>query len=112
VKLRTAVLLLICAALCGCTSSAETIVITHSPPETAAAAAAVSLPPETDAPMEAVQADPEEEIAYVLNTSSKKFHLPDCASVRDMKEKNRRDVTAGRSEIIDDGYTPCKRCNP
>lgn len=55
--------------------------------------------------------EPEEE-TYILNTSSKKFHKTSCSSVGDMKEKNKREVTASRDELISDGYSPCKRCNP
>ena len=51
-------------------------------------------------------------ITYVLNTNTKKFHYPDCASVDDMKEKNRLDVSWDRDEVIEQGYVPCKRCNP
>lgn len=50
--------------------------------------------------------------SYVLNTNSHKFHIPSCSSVSDMKPKNRKDVNMSREEIIDDGYEPCKRCNP
>lgn len=49
---------------------------------------------------------------YVLNTNTKKFHVPSCSSVRDMKEKNRQDVDLARDEIILNGFSPCKRCNP
>ena len=49
---------------------------------------------------------------YVLNTSSKKFHLPGCVSVDEIKTENREDVTKTRSAVIDMGYTPCKNCNP
>lgn len=58
-----------------------------------------------------IEEEPEEE-TYILNTSSKKFHKPSCSSVDDMKEKNKREVTASRDELISDGYAPCKRCNP
>lgn len=51
------------------------------------------------------------EITYVLNTNSKKFHRTTCDSVNDMAQKNRRDVTLTREEIIEMGYIPCKRCN-
>lgn len=51
-------------------------------------------------------------ITYVLNTNTKKFHLPSCSSVKDMKDKNKREVTCSRDEVIDMGYVPCKRCNP
>lgn len=49
---------------------------------------------------------------YVLNTNTKKFHYPTCSSVGDMSSKNRKDVNASRDDIIAQGYSPCKRCNP
>lgn len=49
---------------------------------------------------------------YVLNTNSKKFHLPSCSSVDQMSPKNREDVEDARENLIAKGYDPCKRCNP
>ena len=49
---------------------------------------------------------------YVLNTNTKRFHLPDCPSVNDMKETNRAPFTGSRDELIARGYTPCGRCKP
>lgn len=49
---------------------------------------------------------------YVLNTNSKKFHLPSCSSVDQMSPKNREDVENTRENLIAKGYDPCKRCNP
>lgn len=49
---------------------------------------------------------------YVLNTNTNKFHYPSCSSVKQMKDKNRKDYTGTRKEIIDMGYDPCKKCNP
>ena len=49
---------------------------------------------------------------YVLNTNSKKFHVPSCSSVDQMSVKNRQDVTDTRENIIGRGFDPCKRCNP
>lgn len=49
---------------------------------------------------------------YVLNTNSKKFHVPSCSSVKQMKDANRQDVKDTRENIINQGYDPCKRCNP
>ena len=51
-------------------------------------------------------------VTYVLNTNTKKFHLPSCSSVKDIKDKNKQEVTCSRDEVIDMGYVPCKRCNP
>lgn len=52
------------------------------------------------------------ERAYVLNTNTKRFHLPECSAVSSIKGKNRVDLDATRAELIDSGYTPCGICNP
>lgn len=49
---------------------------------------------------------------YVVNTNTRKFHLPSCTSVGTIKAKNRKDYTGSRQALIDQGYKPCKRCNP
>ena len=49
---------------------------------------------------------------YVLNTSSKKFHLPTCSSVKQMNESNKTTFSGTREELIAQGYTPCGNCNP
>lgn len=54
----------------------------------------------------------DEEVTYILNTSTHKFHLPDCAGAADIKEKNRQEYTGTRDELISDGYEPCGRCHP
>lgn len=50
--------------------------------------------------------------SYILNTSTKKFHIPSCASVKQMKESNTEKFTGGRDEVTSMGYDPCGRCNP
>ena len=54
----------------------------------------------------------EQETDYVLNTSSKKFHLPDCSSVDSMSGKNRQEYHGTREELIAQGYEPCGSCHP
>lgn len=49
---------------------------------------------------------------YILNTNTKKFHLPHCSSVDKMSNKNKKEFTGSRDEVISMGYSPCKRCNP
>ena len=49
---------------------------------------------------------------YILNTNSKRFHVPNCPSVTQMKEKNKLEFEGTRSEAIEKGYTPCGACNP
>ncbi len=56
--------------------------------------------------------DQNSEQTYVINTNSRKFHRPTCKSVEDMKEKNKKVTTESRDALIEQGYSPCKRCNP
>ncbi len=49
---------------------------------------------------------------YVLNTGTKKFHLPDCASATDMKAANRQEYHGTREALIQQGYAPGGRCKP
>ena len=49
---------------------------------------------------------------YILNTNTKKFHKPDCYSVKQMSSKNRKKYKGLRKKLIKDGYSPCKNCNP
>lgn len=51
-------------------------------------------------------------MTYILNTNTHKFHYPDCSSVEDMKDKNKKEYQGSREDIINQGYEPCKRCNP
>ena len=50
--------------------------------------------------------------SYVLNTNSKKFHVPECSSVDRMSDKNKEYFNGSRDEAIAMGYSPCQRCNP
>lgn len=73
-------------------------------------------PVQTVAPQNTVkaQAAPSSEVSqtYILNTNTRKFHYPDCRSVKQMKEKNKQEYNGTRSEIIQMGYDPCQNCNP
>lgn len=114
----------------------ETVQTTATPETTAApetteapqttSAPETTEPPQTEAPTEeqteaaaersmpTEQTELEQQVqcTYILNTNSKKFHYPDCSSVDEMSEKNKKETTATREEIIAQGYVPCKRCNP
>ena len=48
----------------------------------------------------------------MCNTNTKKFHYMSCSSVDQMADKNKKEFTGDRQELIDSGYDPCKRCNP
>lgn len=58
--------------------------------------------PEEDAP----------EISYILNTSSRKFHLPTCTGASSMKKENREEYSGSREDLIAQGYEPCGTCKP
>jgi len=49
---------------------------------------------------------------YVLNTNTRRFHVPSCKSVGSMKVKNRSDFFGTRDEAIKKGYKPCGNCHP
>lgn len=49
---------------------------------------------------------------YILNTNSKKIHLPDCSSVDDMAEKNKQKYYGTIEDLISDGYSTCGYCKP
>ena len=49
---------------------------------------------------------------YILNANTKKFHRPTCASVKRMSDANKIVSTESRESLIDQGYEPCKNCNP
>ena len=53
-----------------------------------------------------------DQLTYVLNTNTKRFHKPECSSVKDIKPKNYQETTLSREQLIDLGYKPCGRCNP
>lgn len=42
-------------------------------------------------------------INYIINRNTGKFHYPDCPSVDQMAEHNKKEYR---------GYEPCKRCDP
>lgn len=50
--------------------------------------------------------------SYILNTASKKIHLPDCSSAEIISEKNKQ-LTDDSIEVLEaQGYSCCKVCNP
>ena len=63
-----------------------------------------------DAPAEDAQTPAE--TTYILNTSSRRFHLPDCSGVTSMSEANRQTYTGSREELLAEGYSPCGQCKP
>ena len=50
--------------------------------------------------------------SYILNTNTKKFHLPNCKGIKDIKEKNKEAFSGKRDDLLKQSYSPCKMCNP
>ncbi len=48
---------------------------------------------------------------YIGNTSSKKFHLPDCTSAKNIQE-DKQVVFYSRLQAVLEDYEPCGRCKP
>lgn len=49
--------------------------------------------------------------SYVANANTGKFHVASCSSVDKMSEGNKVYLSS-RDDAINQGYVPCKRCNP
>lgn len=63
-------------------------------------------------PAETVSQEVPQGSTYILNTNTKKFHIPSCSSVKQMKDSNKQEYTGSREDVISMGYDPCKRCYP
>ncbi len=48
---------------------------------------------------------------YIGNVGTKKFHLPDCASAKNIQEEKRVEFYS-RLQAVLEGYEPCGRCEP
>ena len=64
--------------------------------------------PETDEQAEPIQSA---EYTYVLNTDTKKIHLPSCRYVKSSKAENYAVSNKSEEELVSKGYTVCKRCH-
>lgn len=49
---------------------------------------------------------------FILNLRSKKFHNEDCFWGSIISEKNASIYDGARKDLIEKGFSPCKRCNP
>ncbi len=59
-----------------------------------------------------VNSESTQSASYIANKNTKKFHYPSCSSVADMKESNKWYYEGSRDDLVNQGYSPCKRCNP
>lgn len=51
-------------------------------------------------------------VTYVLNISSKKFHIPGKACANSIKEENREEYIGTREQLEAKGYKACGTCKP
>lgn len=65
--------------------------------------------PFPDAPSDPLP-DGDEEFDYVLNTDSKKIHLPSCHYAESMKDTHKEYSNETLEELIGKGYTKCGSC--
>lgn len=66
----------------------------------------------TQTPVVETEPETNEDIIYVGNKNSKKFHYPSCKSVTDMKESNKVFLSGTREDVLEMGYAPCSNCKP
>lgn len=66
--------------------------------------------PAATTPVDTAAQDPWANTRFVLNTNTKKIHLPDCRYASKIKDENRKE-TVGTAEITDK-YEACKVCLP
>ena len=52
------------------------------------------------------------ECTYILNTNTKRIHLPTCSSVNEMKPSNRKEFSGDVTCLLEQGYKACGRCHP
>lgn len=78
---------------------------------TASKAETTTTPTQTPTPTPTPDPVPEGPY-YVLNTSSKKFHDPDCGSADKISDSNKDYYTGTAEELVAKGYEPCGNCKP
>lgn len=82
--------------------------------ETTAANTSATSALDTSAALQSIETSPALQITgktYVLNTSSKKIHSPDCRYATSMKEENKKVVeNADLDELLSEGYEVCSVC--
>lgn len=68
-------------------------------------------PPTTQPPVYVEPEQPQEN-SYMCNLNTNKFHRMTCRDINKMSEKNKMVYTGSRDDLINQGYSPCKNCNP
>ena len=65
----------------------------------------------SQAPSSAESTSSASSASYVGNANTGKFHEPSCSSVSKMSEGNKV-FFSSRNDAVNQGYVPCKMCNP
>ncbi len=65
-----------------------------------------------DTPANSISAESAAANAYVLNIDSYKIHLPSCHHADNISEENKALSDQNIAELIEQGYDPCKVCEP
>lgn len=52
------------------------------------------------------------ECTYILNRNTHKFHYKNCYTIEFMHQENKVYCNDTRENIVNNNYTPCKKCNP
>jgi len=65
-----------------------------------------------DSSIEEKKNDDTQQSEYVLNKGTKKVHRPDCPHVEEIQEKNKETYVGTFSELMNRGYSGCKKCVP
>lgn len=88
------------------TMPAEIIQIATDPPARSYNEEPVQRSFDTPAPAQSFDGN------YVVNTNTGKFHSPSCSQVHKMNDENKWEYYGSRDDLINQGYSPCGKCNP
>lgn len=124
---RTALIILMLCLAVGCTSAdtaSHTQITVNYPTDNSvngyrtgsytvsdASSLPDTVPIEETRPASPSEADKTVTAEFIGNSSSHIFHKSSCSSAEKLKESNRVSFS-NREKAVNDGYKPCKRCNP
>ncbi len=95
---------------CGCSKANDTNEVS-TPPKQVIVFPTEQVAETLNGYRDSVASNIQNSIEYVGNSKTKKFHLPDCMYVKNIKSENTVRFS-NRSNIINKGYSPCQTCNP
>lgn len=54
----------------------------------------------------------EPKVRYIANPTTKIFHYPYCESLKSLADVKFTVLNVPRQRLVNEGYKPCKKCNP